>query len=245
MKAMILAAGEGIRLRPLTLSTPKVMLPLAGKPLLEYTLDLLRFYDITEVAINLNYLPKVVMDWLGNGDRFGVRVTYSVEDPILGTAGALAKLRGFFDDTFVVIYGDMLTDLDISSLKEFHQAKGALATVTLFEVEDPSSYGIVEIDSEHRILRFVEKPAPGTTTSNLANAGIYMLQPEVVDHIPSDTFYDFGYDVFPALLSKGARLYGYVTTDSMLDTGTIENYHSAERVLLEGRFSPKRVSSTR
>jgi len=242
---MILAAGEGTRLRPLTLNTPKVMLPIAGKPLLEYILDLLRFYSITEVAINLHHLPKVVMDWLGNGDKFGIRVTYSVEDPILGTAGALTKLRDFFDDTFVVIYGDMLTNLNISSLVEFHQVKGALTTVTLFEVEDPSSYGIVEIDSEHRILRFMEKPEPGTTSSNLANAGIYVLQAEVIDYIPSETFYDFGYDLFPALLSQGARLFGYVTTDCILDTGTMENYRRAERDLLEGEFSPKRAPSTK
>lgn len=245
MKAMILAAGEGTRLRPLTLNTPKVMLPMAGKPLLEYILDLLRFHGITEVAINLHHLPKVVMDWLGDGRKFGIRITYSVEDPILGTAGALTKLRDFFDDTFVVIYGDMLTNMNISSLLEFHQAKEALATVTLFEVEDPSSYGIVEIDKEHRIHRFVEKPVPGTTSSNLANSGIYALQPEVIDYIPPDTFYDFGYDLFPVLLSQGARLFGYVTTDSILDTGTLENYRRAERDLLEGKFLPKRASSTK
>jgi len=243
MKAMILAAGEGTRLRPLTLNTPKVMLPIAGRPLLQYTIDLLRFYNITEVAINLHHLPKIVMDWLGDGDKFGIGVTYSIEDPILGTAGALTRLRDFFDETFVVVYGDMLTNLNISSLVEFHQAKGALASLTLFEVEDPSSYGIVEIDSERRILRFVEKPAPGTTSSNLANAGIYVLQPEVIDYIPSETFYDFGHDLFPALLSKGARLFGYVTTDSILDTGTMEYYRRAERDLLEGKFSPKRAPS--
>ena len=245
MKAMILAAGEGTRLRPLTLDTPKVMLPIAGKPLLEYILDWLRFYEITEIAINLNHLPKVVMDWLGDGDRFGINITYSVEDTILGTAGALTRLRDFFDDTFVLIYGDMLTDLNIPSLLEFHQIKRALATVVLMEVENPSSYGIVEVDEECRILRFVEKPAPGTTSSNLANAGVYMLQPEVIDYIPRDTFYDFGYDLFPLLLSEGARLFGYATTDSFLDTGTMENYRCAERDLLEGKFSPKRVSSTK
>ena len=245
MKAMILAAGEGTRLRPLTLNTPKVMLSIAGRPLLEYILDLLRFHNITEVAINLHHLPKMVMDWLGNGGKFGIRVTYSVEDTILGTAGALTKLRDSFDDTFVVIYGDMLTNLNISSLVGFHQAKGALATVTLFEVEDPSCYGIVELDNENRIRRFIEKPAPGVTFSNLASAGIYVLQPEVIDYIPSDTFCDFGYDLFPALLSKGARLFGYVTTDSVLDMGTIENYRRAERDLLEGKFLPKRASSTK
>jgi len=234
MKAMILAAGEGTRLRPLTLNTPKVMLPLAGKPLLQYILNLLRFHSITEVTINLHHLPKVVMNWLGNRGKFGICVIYSVEDTILGTAGALTKLRDFFDDTFVVIYGDMLTNLDISSLVEFHQAKGALATVALFEVEDPSGYGIVELDNENRIRHFIEKPAPGVTSSNLANAGIYMLQPEMIDYIPSDTFYDFGYDLFPALLSQGARLFSYVTTDSILDTRNLENYRRTERDLLEG-----------
>lgn len=245
MKAMILAAGEGTRLRPLTLKKPKVMLLLAGKPLLEYILEWLRFYEITEVAINLSHLPEVVMNWLGDGDRFGIHVTYSLEDRVLGTAGALTRLREFFDDTFVVIYGDMLTDLDLSSLAEFHQAKGALATITLFGVEDPSGYGIVEIDSENRILRFVEKPKPGITSSNLANTGIYIMEPEVINYIPPETFYDFGYDLFPALLSKGERLFGYVTADSILDAGTIENYRNTERELLEGRFFPKRVSSTR
>ena len=242
MKAMILAAGEGTRLRPLTLNTPKVMLPIAGEPLLEYILDWLRFFGITEIAINLHHLPKVVMDWLGDGDRFGINVIYSVEDTILGTAGALTRLPDFFDDTFVLVYGDMLTDLNIPSLLEFHQAKGALATVVLMEVEDPSGYGIVEVDEECRILRFVEKPPSGTTSSNLANAGVYMLQPEVIDYIPRDTFYDFGYDLFPVLLSKRARLFGYATTDSFLDTGTMENYRCAERDLLEGKFSPKRTS---
>jgi len=221
------------------------MLPIAGKPILEYILDWLRFYGITEVAINLNHLPKVVMDWLGDGDRFGISVKYSVEDTILGTAGAITRLRDFFDDTFMVIYGDMLTDLNIPSVLEFHQAKGALATVVLIEVEDPSAYGIVEVDEECRILRFVEKPAPGITSSKLANAGVYILQPDVIDSIPENTFYDFGYDVFPALLSKGAELFGYATTDSFLDAGTMENYRCTEQVLLEGNFSPKSVSSTR
>jgi NDP-sugar pyrophosphorylase family protein len=245
MKAMILAAGEGTRLRPLTLNTPKPMLPIAGKPILAYILDWLRFYEITEVAINLHHLPKVVIDWLGNGNRFDINVTYSVEDVILGTAGALIKLRDFFDDTFMVIYSDMLTNLNIPRLLEFHQTKGALATIVLIEVEDPSSYGIIEVNEEHRILRFVEKPAPGTTSSKLANAGVYIVQPEIIDYIPQDTFYDFGYDLFPVLLSKGARLFGYKTTDSFLDTGTMDNYRRAEQEILEGRFSPIKVPLTK
>lgn len=226
-------------MRPLTLEKPKVMLPVAGKPLLEYVLQLLRFHGIGEIAINLNHLPEMVMDWLGNGSKFGVNITYSLEDTVLGTAGALTRFRGFFDDTFVVVYGDVISDLDLSSLAEFHQAKSALASVALYEVEDPGRCGIVEIDSESNILRFVEKPAPGTTSSKLANAGIYILEPEVIDYIPPDTFYDFGYDLFPSLLTKGAGLYGYVTADTVIDAGIMDNYRKIERELLEGRFAPK------
>lgn len=236
---MILAAGEGTRLRPLTFKTPKIMLHLAGKPLLEYIINFLRYHDVKEVAINLSYLPEVVTDWLGDGSRFGMHVTYSIEDNLLGTAGALTKLRDFFDDTFVLIYGDMITDVDLVSLVEFHRAKGAIVTVTLREVEDPSAFGIVEIDSENRILNFIEKPAPGITYSRLANSGIYVLDPKVIDYIPSETSYDFGYDLFPMLLNMGEQLYGYVPSGIMLDAGTIEGYHKAERELLEGRFSPK------
>ncbi|MFC2018286.1 NDP-sugar synthase [Chloroflexota bacterium] len=230
-------------MRPLTLKTPKIMLPLAGKPLLEYIVKLLRFHNITEVAINLSHLSEVVIGWLGDGSKFGVHITYSREDSVLGTAGALTRLRGFFDDTFVVIYGDVISDLDLSSLVEFHQAKSALASMALYEVEDPGRCGIVEIDNESRILRFVEKPAPGTTSSKLANAGIYVLEPEVIDYIPPETFYDFGYDLFPSLLSKGISLYGYVTTDTIIDAGIMENYRKVERELLEGRFCPRWLTS--
>lgn len=243
MKAMILAAGEGTRLRPLTLEKPKIMLPVADKPLLEYIIALLRFHDITEIAINLSYLPEVVMNWLGDGSQFGVHITYSLEETALGTAGALTRLRDFFDETFVVIYGDLIPDLDLSSLAEFHQAKSALASVALYEVDDPGRYGIVEINSESQILRFIEKPAPGTTSSRLANAGIYVLEPEVVDYIPSETFCDFGYDLFPSLLRNGSGIYGYITKGVILDAGTLEDYHQVERDLLEGRFRPRWLTS--
>jgi len=241
MKAMVLAAGEGTRLRPLTYTTPKVMLPLAGRPMLEYIVGWLRTNGIMDIAINLSHLPEVVMEWLGDGEKLGVRMRYSLEEQALGTAGALSRLRDFFDDTFLVVYGDMLTDMDVRALADYHRSKAALATLTLFEVEEPRAYGIVEVDSEGRIRRFVEKPSPGETTSNLANAAIYVLEPEVMDSIPSETFYDFGFDVFPRLLREGAPLYGYVTDAAILDAGTMENYRHVEQVLAEGRFRPPGV----
>ncbi len=241
MKAMILAAGEGTRLRPLTYNTPKIMLPVAGRPLLEYIVGILRYHGITEIAINLSHMPQVVIDWLGNGEKLGIKIVYSIEDKLLGTAGALTKLRHFFDDTFVTIYGDMLMDLDFRDLESYHRVKAGVGTVTLFEVEDPRAYGIVEVDKDQRILRFVEKPEPGTTSSNLANAGIYVLEPEILQHIPDDTFYDFGFDLFPDLLKKGASLYGYTTTATILDAGTMDNYHKTDKEIVEGRFVPKGV----
>lgn len=243
MKAIILAAGEGTRLRPLTYEKPKIMLPIAGRPMLEYMIASLRHHGIREIAINLSHLPQAVMDWLGDGSRLDVHVVYSLEKKPLGTAGALTRLKSFFDETFVVFYGDMLTDLDYGALERYHRSKGGLATVTLFEVDDPRAYGIVEIGDEKRILRFVEKPAPGTTTSNLANAGIYVVEPRIIDYIPDETFYDFGFNVFPDVLAKGEKMYGYITDATILDAGTMANYQETDRVVSEGRFKPVGISS--
>ncbi len=236
MKALILAAGEGTRLKPLTLNTPKAMLPLHGKPLLEYIVELLRCHGITELAINLHHKPRAVIDYFGSGDRFGVQIHYSLESPILGTAGALSKLRNYFDQTFVVVYGDLLTNLNISSLVDFHKARLSLATMALYQVENPADCGIVEVDDEGRVLRFVEKPPPEIIFTNLANAGVYVLESEVIDFIPDNTFYDFGDDLFPALLRSGRALYGYQISDYLIDIGTMENYRRAESDLKRGKL---------
>lgn len=234
MKAMILAAGRGTRLKSLTQELPKPMLPLGGKPLLEWTLGLLRRHGITKVAINLHHKPRVVIDYFGDGRRFGMEITYSIEERILGTAGALSKLRDYFEETFVLIYGDTFTNLDLSALERFHRQRGAKATIALLDVERPWDSGIVEIDSENRIIRFVEKPPPEEVFSNLANGGVYVLEPPVLEFIPSNTFYDFGNDLFPALIARGVAVFGYPIKDYLIDIGTVESYSQAEADLLKG-----------
>lgn len=228
MKAMILAAGEGTRLRPLTLERPKPMLPIGGKPLLEHIIDLLKRHGIREIAINLCYKPQAVIGYFGDGRRFGVEITYSIESPILGTAGAVKKLQDYFDKTFIVVYGDLLTDLDITSLVEYHKGRGGMVTVALYKVENPSACGLVDLNERGRIQRFVEKPPPEEVFTDLANAGVYVVEPDVIDHIPSDTLYDFGQDLFPALLERGVPVYGYPIKDYLIDIGTLEKYERAQ-----------------
>jgi len=207
------------------------MLPIGGKPLLEHTVHLLQSHGITRVAINLYHKPEAVMDYLSDGRDFKVEIVYSLEDSILGTAGAVKKLEGYFDDTFVVVYGDVLTNLNLGALASFHRTKEGLATIALYRVDDPSACGLVELDDHCRITRFVEKPPPEEVFTDLANTGIFVLEPEVIDYIPSGTFYDFGHDLFPKLLEEGVAMYGYPIsdTDYLLDIGTVDHYERAQR----------------
>ena len=230
-KALILAAGEGTRLRPLTLDRPKPMLPIAGRPLLEHTIEWLRSHGIAEIAINLHHQPQTIVEHFGDGSRFGVQITYSHEDPILGTAGAAKRLQQFFDATFVVIYGDVLTDLNLAELIGFHRHKWAAVTAALYRVENPSACGLVGIDDSWRITRFVEKPPPDEVFTDLANAGVLALEPWVLSCIPPDTFYDFGHHLLPDLLASGLPLYGYPISDTtyLIDIGTPEKYERAQR----------------
>lgn len=239
MKAMILAAGEGTRLRPLTLDRPKPMLPIGGKPLLEHLVRWLRRHGIADMAINLHYKPEAITDYFGDGRRFGVSITYSYEERLLGTAGAVKRLEGTFDDTFVVVYGDLLTNLDLGALIQFHVAKRRtsisnqrpLATVALYHVSNPSQCGLVELDGQGRITRFVEKPPAHAVFTDLANAGVLVLEPEVLDHIPRHEFCDFGHHLFPRLLAKGVPMYGYPISEGeyVMDIGTMEKYERAQQ----------------
>jgi len=233
MKAMILSAGEGRRLRPLTNHLPKPMLPLAGRPLLEHTITYLRDSGITDLAINLHHLPQAVIDYFGDGSSWGVSLRYSVEEKLLGSAGGVKRLQDFFDETFIVYYGDLFTQADLNPMIDLHRQSGAPATMGLYRVPDPWNRGIVELNEEQVITRFAEKPPREQVFSDLANAGIYVLEPEVLDSIPAGQMYDFGHDVFPDMLAKGVPIAGYVIEETLIDIGLPEKYEEANQLAVE------------
>jgi mannose-1-phosphate guanylyltransferase len=206
---MILAAGRGERLRPLTDRIPKCMLPVAGRPILEHTIGWLARYGVAEIVINLCHLPHVVMNYLGDGSRWGVHITYSLEKQALGTAGGVKRVAGFFDGPFLVWYGDNLSSCRLERLWQFHQDTGGMATIALHHRDDPTQSGIVGLNDEGRITRFLEKPRPEQVFSHWVSAGIFVLEPCVLEAIPAQGASDFGRDIFPALLARGLALYGY------------------------------------
>jgi NDP-sugar pyrophosphorylase family protein len=247
MKGMILAAGEGTRLRPLTLDCPKPMLPIKGQPLLEHTIAWLRIHGVQEIAINLHHQPRAIPEHFGDGREFEVKITYSMEGHLLGTAGAVKRLERFFDQTFVVIYGDVLTDLDLTAMATYHRASEGMGTIALYRVDNPIARGLVEMAENGRIVRFVEKPRPEEVFTDLANSGVYILEPEVLEPIPPGVFYDFGRDLFPALLERGTLLYGYPIADTeyLIDIGSPESYERAQREwapppVVVAKYAPQR-----
>ena len=228
-KAIILAAGKGSRLRPLTLQMPKVLLPVGGIPLIRYTLSWLESHGISEVAINLHHFGGRIRTYLGDGSVCGVKIYYSPEKELLGTAGGVKRMEKFLNTTFVVVYGDVLTDFDLSAMVHFHKAKKTLATLALLEVSTPGESGIVEADRQGRLVSFKEKPRCEPEAGNLSNGAVYVLEKEVLDYIPSQSFCDFGYDIFPKLLELDLPVYGYVLKpeDYLIDVGTLDKYHKA------------------
>jgi mannose-1-phosphate guanylyltransferase len=236
VKALILAAGEGTRLQPLTWDRPKPMVTVGGRPLLEHAIGFVRRHNVTQIAINLHYRPEPIVRYFGDGSRFGVSITYSHEPELLGSAGAAKRLEWFFDTPFLVLYGDVLADFDLSPLIRQHHARGALATIALYEVDDPTRCGIVQLADDGRVIRFVEKPAPEAVFSNLANAGIYCVSPIVLRHIPRDRPCDFGQDLFPKLLSRNLHIDGYRPNGYILDVGSPQRLAVAEADFQAGRF---------
>jgi NDP-sugar pyrophosphorylase family protein len=236
MKAMILAAGEGTRLRPLTLALPKPMVPLANIPLLERTIRLLAAQDVTEIAINLFHRPEAIQATLGDGAAWGVRLHYSHEPTLLGTAGGVKRLEAFFDEPFLVLYGDNLYQADFAPLIAAHRAHHALATLATFEAANPSACGLIVTDDADRITRFQEKPPPAEVFTNRANAGVYILDPEVLRFIPAQGPSDFGKDIFPALLAeRPLTLFARPLGGYLQDTGTVSSYRQANWDMIEGR----------
>jgi NDP-sugar pyrophosphorylase family protein len=236
VRALVLAAGEGQRLRPLTLQMPKPMVPVGGRPILAHLVGLLRRHGITDIAINLHYRPEAIVSYFGDGAEFGVTLTYSYEEQLLGSAGAARALRSFLTDTFVVLYGDVLTNVNLTSLVTRHRESHSAGTLGLYEVSDPSRCGIVELDESDRVTRFVEKPEPGTIEGNLANSGILVLEPSVLQYVPETGVVDFGLHLFPFLLKNGIPVSGTRLDGYILDIGSPNRLAQAEADYAAGVF---------
>ncbi len=237
MKAMILAAGVGSRLRPLTDTIPKPMLPIDGEPLLAHTLRWLHSYGVYEVALNLYHLPHVVQQGLGDGSRWGMRLHYAVEHELLGTAGAVKQFEALWDEPFLVVYGDLLLDLDLDALRKQHDATHAAMTIALKQTDTPQSQGMIERDAAGRIMRFVEKPSEWHADQRTANAGVYIVDPRLLARIPTGRASDWGHDIIPAMLADGERVYGAIVDGTVIDIGTPAVY---EQVVQHG-WKPRSV----
>lgn len=235
VKAIIMAGGEGSRLRPLTCACPKPMVPLMDRPVMAYALDLLKKHGIHEVGVTLQYLPESMKEFFGDGSEYGVHLNYFVEDQPLGTAGSVKLAEKFLDEPFVILSGDGLTDCDLTQAVAFHRERGALATMVLKKVENPLEYGVVVADGEGRVQRFLEKPGWGEVCSDTVNTGIYILEPEALNFIPIGKPHDFGREMFPSLVEKGQRVYGYVMKGYWCDIGDISAYLKAHWDLMDGR----------
>ncbi|MEW6227354.1 MAG: mannose-1-phosphate guanyltransferase [Bacillota bacterium] len=236
MKAVVMAGGEGTRLRPLTCNRPKPMVPVANKPIIQHIFELLRRHGITDIAVTLYYLADEIESFFGDGAEMGLHLSYSVEDVPLGTAGSVKRAAEVFGrERVLVISGDALTDIDIEEAVRFHEARSAVATIVTTRVANPLEYGIVVTDDEGRIRRFVEKPSWGEVFSDIVNTGIYILEPEVLDYIDAGKPFDFSQDVFPALLHDRKRLYALVADGYWCDVGNLQQYRQAQVDAVTGR----------
>ena len=230
-----MAGGEGTRLRPLTSNLPKPMMPLANRPMMEHIVSLLRDHGFTEIVVTLAFLPQAIRTYFGDGSEYGVRMVYATEESPLGTAGSVANARAQLDERFLVISGDVLTDIDLSAIVRFHETRGALATIGLKAMENPLDFGIVITRDDGSIERFLEKPTWGQVFSDTINTGIYVLEPEIFDFIPEGRQVDFSAEVFPALLEAGKPLFGYVAEGYWEDVGTLDAYSKAHHDVLDGK----------
>ncbi len=227
MKAVVMAGGEGTRLRPLTSNQPKPMVPIVGKPCMEHILELLALHGFEDVIVTVAFLPQAIRSYFGDGESLGLRIEYSVEESPLGTAGSVRLASDRLDETFLVISGDALCDVDLTKLVDFHRERGAAVTIGLKAVDNPLEFGIVVTDEDGRIERFLEKPSWGQVFSDTINTGIYVMEPEVLRHIPDDRPYDFSKELFPLLLEMGRPLYGYTMDGYWQDIGNLDQFRQA------------------
>jgi mannose-1-phosphate guanylyltransferase len=256
MKAVILAAGLGTRIRPLSETTPKPMIPIINRPVMEFLVELLKSHGFDQIIVSTSYLANDIEHYFRDGSRFGVEMAYSFEGyhadgrvvpEGLGAAGGLKKIQeqsGFFDDTFAVVCGDAIVDVDFTQALRFHRTRGAIATMLLKDVAraEVNRYGVVQTAADGRILRFHEKPAPEQAITTTVNAGIYMFEPDALDHIPANQPYDIALQFFPRLIERGLPLFGVALPFTWIDIGCIPDYWRATRLILEGGLPAARFS---
>ncbi len=251
MKAMILAAGKGTRVRPITHVLPKPMIPLIRKPVMEFLVEHLRAHGVNQLMVNTSHLAPVIEEYFRDGDRFGVHMAYSfegdliggqIEGKAIGSAGGMKKIQdfsGFFDETFVVLCGDALVDVDFAEVLRFHRDRKSIATLVLRDVppEDVSKYGVVQTDASGRITRFQEKPAREQAISSTINTGIYIFEPEIFRYIPSGVEFDIGGQLLPELVRNGQSIFGITLPFTWLDIGSVPDYWEATGLLLRGKVA--------
>jgi len=241
-----MAAGYGTRLEPLTLAVPKPMVPIANKPTMQHNIELLRRHGIKRIIANIHYHPEQIVNYFSDGREFGVDLSYSYEEELMGTAGGvfrMGRVVEHIDETFVVLSSDALTDINLKELIKFHKAKKALATIALSKVQDVEQFGVLSLDENSRVSGFQEKPKRDEAKSNFVNAGIYVFEPEIFDMIPKGEFFDFGKQLFPKLIEENLPVFGYEMVEYWSDVGTLDAYIKANydsmkglvRVLIPGK----------
>lgn len=239
MKAFVMAAGAGTRLRPLTFVLPKPMVPVVNKPVLEHTLENLKSHGIKEVIMNLNYYPEMIKKYFGSGKDNGMDILYSYEKTLMGTAGGVKKMEKHFNSTFVVMSGDGLTDINLEKAIEFHKSKKAIGTMVLKAIDTKFEYGVTITDKHGKIKKFIEKPKWSDVFANTVNTGIYVFEPEIFKYIPANKFYDFGLQLWPDLLSKNVKIYGYLMDEYWTDVGNLTEYRHGVKDALDNKLKLK------
>jgi mannose-1-phosphate guanylyltransferase len=245
MQALILVGGEATRLRPLTCNMPKAMVPVLNTPFLEHVIKYLGNHGVRDIVLAQGHLPKAMDDYFQDGSRFGSKLTYSLENKPMNTAGAVKNAELHLNGRFFVLNGDILTDLDITAMLKFHLERKAKVTIALTPVEDPTAYGLVETDRSGRITRFLEKPKKEEITTNLINAGTYILEPEVLNAIPTGTNYSFERQLFPDLLARGKPVYAFSSSGYWIDIGTPDKYFGLHQDLLSGKSREYPISDAK
>ncbi len=236
MKAVVMAGGEGSRLRPLTIGRPKPMVPVVNKAVIGHIFDLLKAHGITEVVVTLRYMASAIQDFFDDGSSIGMKITYTVEEAPLGTAGSVKNAAQHLDDTFIVISGDALTDFNLGEIIRVHKERKAMASITLTRVPDPLEFGVIMAGEDGRLTQFLEKPSWGEVISDTVNTGLYVLEPAVLNLIPDNVPYDFSSELFPRMLAEHMDLYGYVADGYWCDVGNISEYMRANSDVLYGRL---------